>query len=434
MRILIENSGYALLNIGDLAMLQVGVARIRERWPGARIEVLTSDELRLEEFVPGTIALNTELAGRSQLLQRGFVIGGWHRFFPGRTKRLPLQLESALRTYFPNFATKFASLRFRLQPVDFAPMWSYFDAVRNADAVVSTGGGFFTDEFPDQALGVAFTLRLAQQTGKPTALLGQGLGPLKAFRVQRELRRVSSQAKVVALREGREGPKLLERLGVPTNHVVVTGDDAVEMAYAQRRPELGAHIGLNVRKSYYSGLDINHISCLRSVMAEFISEFETTVVPVPISWYEEESEIDNIKSIAEGLPSALWDTPGLHTPEGVIRQVGTCRLVVTGSYHAGVFALSQGIPVVGLAKSAYYQDKFLGLAAQFGEGCWVVSLDSPDLASTLREAIRAAWVGAEALRPRLLKAAEDQIARGRAAYEEFFDIVDQQCGNLKEKR
>ena len=30
------------------------------------------------------------------------------------------------------------------------------------------------------------------------------------------------------------------------------------------------------------------------------------------------------------------------------------RLVITGSYHAGVFALAQGVPVLALAKSAYY--------------------------------------------------------------------------------
>ena len=33
---------------------------------------------------------------------------------------------------------------------------------------------------------------------------------------------------------------------------------------------------------------------------------------------------------------------------------------VTGSYHAGVFALAQGIPVVGLLQSAYYEQKFIG--------------------------------------------------------------------------
>ena len=71
----------------------------------------------------------------------------------------------------------------------------------------------------------------------------------------------------------------------------------------------------------------------------------------------------------------------------MIRQIQRCRLVVTGSYHAGVFALASGIPVVGLAKSSYYRDKFLGLADMFAVGCETVTLDESDCPTSLRDAI-----------------------------------------------
>ena len=60
------------------------------------------------------------------------------------------------------------------------------------------------------------------------------------------------------------------------------------------------------------------------------------------------------------------DAPVGTSIEGTITTIARCRLVVTGSYHAALFALSMGVPAIGIATSRYYEDKFLGLADQFG--------------------------------------------------------------------
>jgi colanic acid/amylovoran biosynthesis protein len=98
-------------------------------------------------------------------------------------------------------------------------------------------------------------------------------------------------------------------------------------------------------------------------------------------------------------------------------------VVVAGSYHAGVFALAGGVPVVGLARSAYYVDKFRGLADQFGHGCEVVLLkDEED--GAIETAIEYLWQAAEDLRPHLLAAAADQIAAGHRAYRKAYEIAE----------
>jgi colanic acid/amylovoran biosynthesis protein len=107
----------------------------------------------------------------------------------------------------------------------------------------------------------------------------------------------------------------------------------------------------------------------------------------------------------------------------VIRRTSECRLVVTGSYHAGVFALAQGIPVVALAASDYYRDKFFGLADQFGAGCRVLEMRMPGFASQLGPVIGEFWHRAPALRPGLLRAAENQIKAAQAAYQELPALV-----------
>jgi polysaccharide pyruvyl transferase WcaK-like protein len=46
-RILVDQSGYDLLNLGDVAMLQSCVMRLQMQWPNAEILVITHEPRRL---------------------------------------------------------------------------------------------------------------------------------------------------------------------------------------------------------------------------------------------------------------------------------------------------------------------------------------------------------------------------------------------------
>jgi colanic acid/amylovoran biosynthesis protein len=101
----------------------------------------------------------------------------------------------------------------------------------------------------------------------------------------------------------------------------------------------------------------------------------------------------------------------------MIEEIGRCRVMITTSYHGGVFALAQGIPVVAWLKSKYFAAKLFGLANQFGVGCEVVTLDDGDWETRLKSAILKAWNSSEEVRPRLLDKAASQLAASQAAYE-----------------
>ena len=107
---------------------------------------------------------------------------------------------------------------------------------------------------------------------------------------------------------------------------------------------------------------------------------------------------------------------GSDRPEDAMRMVHRCRVVVTGSYHSAVFALASGVPAVGLAGSAYYEDKFKGLSDLFGDGCQTVMIDEPDLADRLERTTAQLFAHADELRPSILKEAERRIEAGRAAF------------------
>lgn len=62
-RVVIDPGSHDVLNLGDIAMLQVAVDRVGGLWPDAEVAVLTSDPDRLARHVPGTCPLPA--AGRA---------------------------------------------------------------------------------------------------------------------------------------------------------------------------------------------------------------------------------------------------------------------------------------------------------------------------------------------------------------------------------
>jgi colanic acid/amylovoran biosynthesis protein len=215
---------------------------------------------------------------------------------------------------------------------------------------------------------------------------------------------------------------LLEALGVSSDRVVTTGDDAIEPAYAARPTELGRAIGVNVRVGSAAGVDDADIAALGPVLRDFAQRFDAPLLPVPIA---RQQDLD-AASIERLLDRSGEDDGGrsLDTPRKVIEQVGRCRVVVTGAYHAAVFALSQGIPAVCLTRSSYYDHKFFGLADLFGDGCTTVSLHGADAAESLRLAVERAWKRADEVRAPLLQAAEDQIVWSREAFMRARNLVE----------
>jgi colanic acid/amylovoran biosynthesis protein len=104
----------------------------------------------------------------------------------------------------------------------------------------------------------------------------------------------------------------------------------------------------------------------------------------------------------------------------LVRQ---CRIVATGSYHGAVFALAQGIPAVCLTNSDYYDQKFRGLRALFGEGCHVVSLRDPGFTNRFSKSLDLAWLGADEDRAQLCAAAAQQVEDGKSAYARLLAVV-----------
>ena len=405
MRILVDQSGYDLLNLGDVAMLQACVGHLGAVWPQAEIAVICHDADRLEQYCPGTTPVPAGL-GRpgyaSGLLERARLGFG--------------QVHKMAGPYTP-----FGRRRTRH---GLAPR-SLTGAIRWADVVVASGGGYLNDTWWWHGFGVLSVLDLAQRLGKPTAMFGQGLGPLRHPVLLQQARRVLPRLHVLGLREGVTGLPLAHELCVPADRVVVTGDDALHLAGSLTPPPIaGDALGVNARVTSYAGVNGSTAAIVGSALAKVAARKGLALIALPVSRYERDSDLSSIRS--------LWPSPSpegsvaqdLETPMALAASAGACRAVVTGSYHAAVFALAAGVPTVCLTNSDYYNAKFSGLAALFPAATEVVPLTGTDLEYRLLEAIDRAWGVNETSRQGTRARAATQAAASVGLYERFANLVD----------
>jgi colanic acid/amylovoran biosynthesis protein len=403
-RILVDQSGYDLMNLGDVAMLQACVARLRLQWPDAEIMVIAHQPRQLALYCPGTIAIGRTFADARIL-----------SFTPRRAR---LAAEQAWKMAAPHFS---ARLR-RGRPAD-RPRTAV-QAVRAADLVVASGGGYLTDTWWWHAAGVLSLLSLAQRLGKPTAMFGQGIGPISQRKLRTQARSVLPNLAVLGLREDRMGRPLALSLGAVPGTVRLTGDDALELTSSIGQVG-GYALGLNVRVSGYARVDQAAAGAVGELVLDAAAAVNAPVVGLPVSRYAADADAEALRVLASrrGVQAevALDD---LASPESLGSAVACCRAVVTGSYHAAVFGLALGVPVVCLTNSAYYDGKFGGLKALFPDACSVVSLDAPDLATRLRAAILAAWHMPDPLRAAARATAGRLRDAGRDAYAQFKVTVE----------
>jgi polysaccharide pyruvyl transferase WcaK-like protein len=426
LRILVDtalNTGPAeYQNVGDVSMLQVAVSRLTKLWPLARIEVLTESPDNLVKYCPGAQAVaragrDLWCSDRESLCSFFFTRVYEHlpNWCSSRLNRLILTLEKG--------RPSLLKLMIRMRPVlgdaenYKRDLIAFLEAMEETDLLFFCGAGGFSDGCRTWNFSTLNTLKAAIRHSIPTVMVGQQMGPLNDPEILTIAKDVLPQVRLITLRGGRGGLALLETLGVDTSQVLTTGDEAVELAYEARTESPGQGLGINLRVASYAELEENFVEKLRPVLQDFARRHSAPMIPIPIAFHAWASDHTAIRELLAGFDDESDGGSVLDTPLKVIKEVGRCRVVTTGAYHAAVFALAQGIPTVCLAKSDDYIAKFLGLKDQFGQGCETVLLRGPDLFERLTESLERAWQSAETVRGPLLEAALRQITLSRSAYE-----------------
>jgi polysaccharide pyruvyl transferase WcaK-like protein len=399
-RILVDQSGYELLNMGDVAMLQSCVLRLSQQWPDAEIMVIARSPADLAPHCPDAVAIErSDGQAFAQLLPQRYR-PVWQSVVPYFSGRLGRRATTTSRPH------------------------AVLQAVRAADVVVAAGGGYLTDTWRWHATGVFGVLGLAQRLGKPTAMFGQGIGPVRQRMLRVQASAVLPELAVLGLREGRMGRDLALSFGARPDGVQVTGDDALELIENSGACD-GYALGVNMRVTGYAGVDNSVAKAIGAVVAQAAAAFDAPILALPVSRRGADADLTAIREMFGCCqPDTGVIGEDLATPQDLADAAARCRAIVTGSYHAAVFGLAQGVPTVCVTKSSYYDGKFNGLSALFPGTCFVISLDSADFGDRLRASIRQAWQLPVPLRVSARDAALELRDAGRAVYAQFRVAVE----------
>jgi len=439
MRILFDQGANDLRNKGNVALLQVAIGRVGRMWPRASLEVVTLAPRVLGVYCPTAIPVLAKGPERSTT-PRGprrrpsvLTIGAW---------RALLELREAVWRRWPRLGARLTRVGLTSlirPPVDSSKGDDRNDSehtsehippnrtpasVEGYDLLIAAGAQYMSDACRDDALRILDELQAAIEIGVPTAMVGQGFGPMEDPDLRARAQSVLPRVDLIFVRERLAAPALLKSLGVDPSRVFLTGDDAIELAYERRRASHGTAIGVGIRLAEYASVGSSHIETIGKSLQKAAHRYHTRFVEVAISQAIQERD-DHVLAQLVGNTRA-WSAGGrrFESPASIIRKVGRCRIVVTGTLHTAIFALAQGIPAVCVANSRMYKEKFDGLADQFGDGCQTLYLDDTDLAGKLDGAIDMAWRCAPQVRPRLLASAARQIQTGNEAYRHLYTYVE----------
>jgi colanic acid/amylovoran biosynthesis protein len=214
--------------------------------------------------------------------------------------------------------------------------------------------------------------------------------------------------------------KLGNELGCDSSKWKVTGDDAFALL-ASKNPTLGKGntVGINLRVAAYSGIEKAKLTSLSDSLEAARAQCGAHWMPLPVDLCPEQGdEPQTISLLTEGTISSDYKTPDV--PDDLIALVSNCHIVITGSYHAAVFALAQGIPVIALAANAYYDSKFKGLASFFSDGIRIVNHTAPEFKTTLLDAVQTQWKMPENKRNVLIEEALRVAESVKSNYRSFF--------------
>ena len=364
-------------------MLQAAVQNIESLVEDVRLHIVTTNPKRLKRFCPSAIPID---AHRLAHWQAAKIAPIPQRITPAFILNTIRSLEDAYKFNHPKRALHYARLNRGWAHEPTPDFEDIFSLVSSADAVIATGGGYLNDVFKQQATGILHTLRIAQQLGKPTALFGQGIGPFTNKKLFRRVKRILASANLVSLREPIQAKAFYEKAGLKYNPAQVTGDDALSLI-SDTQPQLtNTCFGINIRDAGYANYSNKTNLQLKPILQQIYTDFDYPWLPVPVDISESKNDEQAARELINpGNIAKDYNTP--QSPQELIELITHCKLVITGSYHAAVFALSQGVPVCALAKSPYYFGKFAGLQVLFKSGINTVDLSSPKLGARFHKAI-----------------------------------------------
>jgi polysaccharide pyruvyl transferase WcaK-like protein len=214
----------------------------------------------------------------------------------------------------------------------------------------------------------------------PVILSGQTIGPINGCFDSFFANYALNGVNVITLREN-ESIHTLKRLCVNKPVIQVTADDSVNLIPAAlpvldqiivteysriKRPIIGLNIfGLNLHGSEADFLNAKKL--LAKVADYLIDKYDVTIVFVPMQYSDPDDRIAESETISlMANKKNVFVLTKVHSYSEIKGLVGRMDLVIGFRYHFITFAVTSGVPAIGLYSNSYYSRKICGILSLVG--------------------------------------------------------------------
>lgn len=258
-----------------------------------------------------------------------------------------------------------------LDPTD--PAHAVIDAIRSADGVAVAGGGNMASTWPLHIYERSTIAQLARLFAKPFVVSGQTIGPHLTEGDATLVADLLESARLVGLRE-RDSYAFSARLGVPGELLTQTIDDASFLAVdaaptaaLPARPYCVVTMAAHINGEDPSAFDTRMAELLDGVAAD---------TGLDIVFFAHYGSMDTAAAIGDTIvhnrirarmtADNVRVFPTTDSPAAAALARGAA-LSISSRYHPAVFAVSAGVPTVGIAVDDYTTTKLTGALGNFGQ-------------------------------------------------------------------
>lgn len=269
------------------------------------------------------------------------------------------RLKKDKKTYFLNEALK-----------------HFLDTLKCSDLLFFVGGGYLTSIWSFNLRSQCLTIILSRIFEKPVILSGQTIGPFHGLFDRLIARYALNQVNLITLREKFSGLNL-RNLGITKPLIQVTADDSVTLPSADQtnfevimenegikiqRPLIGMNIiGLHYLKKFKAKMNKAR-KLLANIADKLIDKYGATILFVPLQ-YGGDSDVPpslDVLQLMRNKDRAFIISQ--QYDEKVIKDiVGQMDLAIGFRYHFNIFAVTSGVPAIGIYLDNYYSIKIKGL-------------------------------------------------------------------------
>jgi len=314
-----------------------------------------------------------------------------------------------------------------------SPATTVFDAVHDADFVVIAGGGNLTSGYIHQMYERLALLRVSQHFGRPVFVSGQTLDSNYEEGDVRVISELLEGAEIFGLRE-RTSLNVARRLLPMDGRLRAVGDDGLltrrsdpPKAVTQHLPERYIVASFERPTWLAEGLVEKYYEVVANALDEVAEQLDSAVLLIPHAGsFELDHPKDDIVShsaIAK-LSARVQDLPLMRASE-VLGVMAHALCTVSTRYHPLVFGAQIGIPMIGLAHTAYTWHRMRGAAHQFGAANHILPIAVLKEPSAFAELVRDMVSTGH-----LVRSVTNSAARRRAHQERWWDEIVGRAGFL----